>query len=197
MSDYNSESFSDGSMPKVISTIIVVMITMIIVITVIIPFVSDTTHDEISNTDPSGVYMGYFEGSDSPSKTISVSLSDDKIIITGSYTKTVMAVDQIIVLANNMCLYVQDGVMYYYNGHTQSSVTTIDITYQNGKLNGHDVNWVYFPTQGGIYSSFTNIDYVISDKVGVKPGLTPTILSNWGTYEIDGKNVICNVKIRN
>lgn len=198
MSDYNDDSYSDGNMPKMITTIITVMLAMIVTMAIIIPVVSNTTHEEISNSEPSGIYMSHIDSdTESEMMMISVQLSNNKIAITGDYTKTVIADDQIIVLSNISCLYVKNGTMYYFDGTERTETYNITMVYLDGQLNNVDVDWVYFPTPNGIYSSFTSVEHIFSEKVGIAPFIQPEIVTTWTTYEIDGKDVICNVKTRN
>lgn len=184
--DYSGES--QGI--RIIPAIIVAFITTIIVAGVVIPLTVDMTYETVSNSDPSGVFMDY-DDSGEVSKSYTLTLTDNKLKIAGSYNGTVDAVNQIVILTDKLCIYVKDNQLRLYRNNTDSilaSGTVVNVA--NGTVYGTEYDWAYIPVEHGEYSSFATIDYITSEKVGFRIGADRGIVEDWDTYELNEKNVI-------
>lgn len=189
--DYNE----GGGIGKVIPMIIFAIVGTIVMAGIFIPITVDMAYETVSNTHPSGIFMDYSD--DGVTKNYTIEITDGKLKVSGDYAGTVAAKDQIVVLADSVGIYVQDGHLYkVQNGVRTDLGNTVTVTVTPTTVQGTTYDWIYFPASGGEYSSFTDVDHIFSDKVGVSLGSMPGIVYNWTTYEINGKNVIGNVILK-
>lgn len=166
--DNNSPINTENLTSRVVMCIVAVIILALVLVPLINGFTQTVIDVDEVNTGYSGVDLGYYDKLDSSvySSTVEVELSDDNIVFTGDYEKTVPVENMILLISDTGSIWVQDGSIYIFNGSNVSTATNVSLTIDNDEVMGVQSTWAYFPTTDGEYASFPNgYEYRISDAV--------------------------------
>lgn len=155
------------------SKVVKMLVAIVIVALVMIPIIDMTTKTVVDieeiNEGSSGIDLAlYTLADDTADKTVTVTLSDGNVVFSGDYTKTIPAVDMVVCISDTTSLFVRNGSLIFFDGTTNQTVTTKDITVSGTTVNDQTASWVYFPTANGKYSSYNSgFEYSLSDTVAV------------------------------
>lgn len=135
-------------------------------VSVICAIVVAFSYDTIEVSNGSGLGIPLESADENTRATIDFTQDGDTILISGDYVGSVNSKDIVLVLSEKKAIYVQDGQLRYYNGDTDSAITSMRASINYGWFNGSPFEWVYYPAVGGPYRSYDSaVQFDIDQRV--------------------------------
>lgn len=173
---------------KLTGTVITVIVAIIVIGVVLIPIVNSlTTTTEIidvpgdENTNPVGdLRLAYSEDTDLVID-LTISLEGGSVAISGDYSISGLAGDQILFGSDDYSVVIQNGALIESIEGVGSTVTSVTIAVSDGEINGVPYTFLYYPSSDGTYANYQSWEYDIGASYAVGSFAGVTLQSKDGT----------------
>lgn len=156
----------DEFTPTGVSRHIVMLLIGIIVLTILVATTINSSYETTVSENGEGLGLPLASGDANTDTSITFVENGNKVMMSGGYVGSVTDKDMILLLSDNKAVYILGGQLHYYNGTSDSVLSTVTVDIHHGTVNSSPFTWVYYPNAEGSYRSYSgSVHYNIDDKV--------------------------------